>query len=670
MDDERNMQLTSSYAGARMGMFNRPILLASIVAAGLAFLTVVTWQAARDARKQNIRQHTEKSVEFVLGSLKTRVETHLAMGRLIRREWMNGLIQDQQTFTKQAMIKLEQFSALQALNWISSDGIIQWAAPLQGNEPALGLNIFGLDEVGDLLRAAIRENEVTVSGPRELTQGGRGIVAYVPVQKNDAIIGVVNVVAHVAPLLDGAIDNYARGNFRVRIMDSDRLVAEFGEAPYSEDFGTSRVLSFENRTWSVTAYPNVAYVASFNHVIERLVLGIGLVITLGVSYLVYLTMLRHQRMRRSEERFADFANVSSDYFWESDENLRYSYFSPQMERVTGIPVETLIGKTREEIGAPGADPEAYLDLLRRLKAHEPFRDFEVMRVLPNGETVALSISAKPVFDEKGKFAGYRGIGRDITSDKQSKLILNQALATSERASRAKSEFMATMSHEFRTPLNAIIGFSELMREEYFGPIGSAMYRQYADDIRQSGHHLLNIINDILDISAIEANKRSFSPEPCHLPHIVEECSHTFAPNVENNAVRFEFDFDEDMPPCVIDKRSFVQIVLNIVSNAVKFSPVDGIVQIALRHDGDHVAMSVRDNGIGIPSDRLWTLTDPFSRVQTDPHIAATGTGLGLSIVESLTDAHGGTLHIESVEGEGTTVVVTLPIEADERLSAD
>lgn len=230
-----------------------------------------------------------------------------------------------------------------------------------------------------------------------------------------------------------------------------------------------------------------------------------------------------------------------------------------------------------------------------------------------------------------------------------------ALVDAERANQAKTEFLATMSHEFRTPLNAILGFSEMLRAQYFGPLGADNYKMYAEDIHVSGEHMLRLVNDMLDIAAIEAGKRPIVKEDVDLCEVVTACVRNFEMAANNKDVRLCLEIPDDSRFLYTDKRSITQIVLNLLSNAVKFTPSDGTVTVSVNTVNEGSEIKICDTGIGIAPEKLPTITDPFSQAETDPHIAREGTGLGLSIVQSLVDTLGGSLIITSEVAKGTDV---------------
>jgi two-component system, cell cycle sensor histidine kinase PleC len=230
----------------------------------------------------------------------------------------------------------------------------------------------------------------------------------------------------------------------------------------------------------------------------------------------------------------------------------------------------------------------------------------------------------------------------------------------EAANRSKSEFLANMSHELRTPLNAIIGFSEVMQEQMFGPIGSPKYTEYSHDIHKSGQFLLDVINDILDMSKIEAGRMEMELTPLSLPSIIEDIMRFVGPRAAEGKV----DIVQKLPKScdmVGDKRALKQVFINLMSNAVKFTPEGGQVTISITKVKDTAKITIADTGIGIPGNDIEKLGRPFEQVENQFTKSKGGSGLGLAISKSLVDLHHGNLEIASVVGQGTTVTVTLPL---------
>jgi len=247
---------------------------------------------------------------------------------------------------------------------------------------------------------------------------------------------------------------------------------------------------------------------------------------------------------------------------------------------------------------------------------------------------------------------------DITEKKQAEEMMIKAKEDALAANRAKSEFLATMSHEFRTPLNAILGFSQMMMPEYSGRMEADKYVDYAKDIHRSGKLMLSLVNDVLDVAEIEAGERRLNKEFVDVGCIVTSCVKNLEPAVRQAGVEVTQDLPDIFPPFRADGRALSQIVLNLLTNAVKFTQAGGRITVSAGVSDRDVIVTISDTGVGIPADTLPNICEPFSR--SNPHTSQVGTGLGLSIVKSLVDLHAGTLDIVSEVGVGTTVTVTMP----------
>ncbi len=249
----------------------------------------------------------------------------------------------------------------------------------------------------------------------------------------------------------------------------------------------------------------------------------------------------------------------------------------------------------------------------------------------------------------------------IAALEEEKAISDEARRRAESASNSKSRFLANMSHELRTPLNAIMGFSEVMKAEVMGPLGTPIYKEYSGNIHDSGRHLLNLINEILDLSRIEAGRYQLTEERLRLADVVDDCHRLLKLKAEAKGLTLELAMSDDLPPVWADQRAMRQICLNLMSNALKFTPMGGTITVTVADaPGGGQTLSVRDTGPGIPAEEIPKVLQPFGQGTLAQQTAEGGTGLGLSIVQSLVELHNGSFSLRSQLRRGTEATVVLP----------
>ena len=341
-----------------------------------------------------------------------------------------------------------------------------------------------------------------------------------------------------------------------------------------------------------------------------------------------------------------------------------TFVNAAFTRMTGFKPEEMIGRNCRVLQGRDTDPESLERLRRALAQHRPIT-VTLRNYRKDGRTFWNELAISPVTDENGRILQFVGIMNDVTQRIRAEEGLRDAKNQAELANRAKSEFLANVSHELRTPLNAILGFSEVMKMELFGALGTPKYRDYAKNIFDSGNMLLSLINDILDLSKIEAGKMELHPEPIQIGDVFDSAMILMRERAKNGGVILTAEIDPDLPPLFADLRVTKQIVTNLVSNAVKFTPKDGTVElIARRFDASQAEIIVKDTGIGIAKEDISEVLKPFVQVDGALQRRQSGTGLGLPIVKSLTDLSGGTFHLDSELDEGTVVTLRLPLCTD------
>jgi PAS domain S-box-containing protein len=331
------------------------------------------------------------------------------------------------------------------------------------------------------------------------------------------------------------------------------------------------------------------------------------------------------------------------------------------EALFGYEYHEMARRPFAELFAPESERAArdYLDGLTRNGVASVLNDGrEVIGRVRQGGLIPLFMTMGRIGDGGAKFCA---VLRDITQWKRAEEDLLNAKRTAERASSAKSDFLAKISHEIRTPLNAIIGFSEVMMQEQFGPIGNERYREYMRDIHASGEHLVSLINDLLDLSKIEAGKLDLVFASVNLNQLVQQCVALMQPQANQQRIIIRSSLSATLPPVVADARSVRQIVLNLLSNSIKFTGAGGqvIVSTALT-DRAEAVLRVRDTGIGMTDKEIETAMEPFRQLATSTRWGSGGTGLGLPLTKALAEANRASFSIKSATNAGTLVEITFP----------
>ena len=291
-------------------------------------------------------------------------------------------------------------------------------------------------------------------------------------------------------------------------------------------------------------------------------------------------------------------------------------------------------------------------------------DFRIVR--PDESIRYIRCEGRCELDSEGDVLALYGIMQDVTDQTMHEMDLREAKEAAEQAYAAKSRFLANMSHELRTPLNAIIGFSDMIERQMLGPLGSEKYVDYAGSIKDSGEHLLDLITDILDMSKIEAGKYTLDLEKIQLGNVIHTASRMIESRAQEGLLTLENTVQGDDPVVIADRRAIMQILLNILSNAVKFTEPGGMIKIACETFDNHVAIKISDTGIGIPANKLNAVMRPFEQVSTALTRNHEGSGLGLAITKELAELHGGMLNLESSVGQGTTAILRLPFDASKK----
>jgi PAS domain S-box-containing protein len=343
-----------------------------------------------------------------------------------------------------------------------------------------------------------------------------------------------------------------------------------------------------------------------------------------------------------------------------DRDSRYVFMNRYQAELYGTTPEAAVGRTAADMVGSGYGAHTQTIDAEVLATNQPKLNYEERWRDLKGAWHVLLTTKVPLRDDTGRATHVVTVALDITERVLAEEERRHALKRAEEASRAKSEFLATISHELRTPLNAILGFAEMLSLQYLGPLGVPKYAEYANDIHASGTYLLDLVNDILDISTIEAGKKSLFKERISISEAIAECGKAVASQAYKRGVVLAVRTPAGLPDIRADRRAIKQILINLLTNAVKFTPSGGRIDVSAEATPDATVIRIVDNGIGIDQKQVAILIAPFERGRSDPYVSKDGIGLGLAITNSLVKLHDGTLAIASVPGKGTTVTVTLP----------
>ena len=395
-----------------------------------------------------------------------------------------------------------------------------------------------------------------------------------------------------------------------------------------------------------------------------------LLVGAAVWYLLFNWMIQplEQEIRDRKRAEAELRKLSRaleqspNMIFITDAQGTIEYVNPRFTEFTGFTRAEALGRKPDLLKSGRTPPKVYKEMWDTVLRGDEWRG-EIMDRHKDGRLFWVSALISPVRDAAGEITHFVAMHEDITARRQAEESVRHAKEQAEVASRAKTELLANMSHELRTPLNAIIGFSYNILEEYFGPLENAKYREYITDIHASGTHLLDLINDILDVSAVEAGRMELHEEVLEVEAICEAAMRILVTKAQERHVALSGLRGKDLPLLYADPRRLKQIFLNLLSNAVKFTPEDGSVTCEGELDGDgQLVIAVADTGIGMDEAGIAKALTLFGQVDSSLTRSHEGTGLGLPLTKGLMELHGGTLEVESEPGRGTRIILRFPAD--------
>jgi PAS domain S-box-containing protein len=368
-----------------------------------------------------------------------------------------------------------------------------------------------------------------------------------------------------------------------------------------------------------------------------------------------------QELRESEQKYRSIFESFRNVYFRTDREGRVTVISPSVASAAGFDPQEVIGHLVSDFYL---DPSARLDLEQKLREHGSVNDYELRFRAKDGRIIETSINSNLLRDGNGHVVGAEGVLRDITARKRGERELVQARLAAESANRAKSNFLANMSHELRTPLNAIIGFSQVLNDQFFGPLNQKQM-EYVTDIMDSGKHLLVLINDILDLSKIEVGKFDVEISAVQIGELLKSSLTMVKEKCLKHQIALALTVSPETESLCIpaDERRIKQVVVNLLTNASKFTPDGGRIEVSARKNGRELLISVSDTGIGIAPEHQERIFDRFYQVHSGMRDKTPGAGLGLNLSKQIVEMHGGKLWVESEGlGRGSRFSFVLPLQ--------
>jgi PAS domain S-box-containing protein len=408
-----------------------------------------------------------------------------------------------------------------------------------------------------------------------------------------------------------------------------------------------------------------------------LTLGLGFAVDLGAQFIGGLVILAilccvvavlsrvanavRRRTTAGETSYRAFFDQAMEGIFRTTPDGRYIAVNPALARIYGYDSpQALIGALTDIGTQLYVEPDRRAAFRNLIQAHDSVTDFVSEIYQRSGKRIWISENARAVRDWSGALICYEGTVEDVTEKFEQERALRGALRQAEIANKMKAAFLAAMSHELKTPLNAVLGFSEIIRDQVVGPVGNPAYCEYAGDIHKSGARLLAVINDVLDVSRLQGGLLTIEARHQNIHDMVEQAIR-LAQHRTHGAPKITIDIPPAMPLLDVDPRRLSQAMGNLLDNALKFTPAHGCVRVAARMERDGgVALMIEDTGIGMAPETIAAALEPFRQLDGTLSRRFEGAGLGLSIAKSLVELHGGGLEIASAVGVGTTVTLHLP----------
>jgi PAS domain S-box-containing protein len=633
---------------------------------------------------QQAKRIIESNVNNSIIALRRMGERWEVRGGTPKQEWM----QDAQHYVRDN-------KALTTVEWVDEAYHVRWVEPLLGNEKALGLNIAFDEERKNALQGAAQSKVITVTPPLDLVQGYSAFISYIPLHINKEFSGFIVGIYDIETFLESALPTKFKDNFNIQIMDGEKTVylPALNEENKASQWIAKEGITLFNREWLLTIWPKKAFFQQEDSYLSKIILLAGGLLSLLLGFTIYYALMSYRRSYLLLEK-AKALSVNQRELTNLTEKMQlildsagegifglnlqgHSTFANKAAmEMLGYELDEMINTSQHDlIHHHYADGTLYPK--EKCNIYASFKSGETRKVdsevfwHKDGHSVPVEYTSTPIKDTDGTITGAVVVFRDITERQnhiETQILytkkLEQATEEAQRANVMKSEFLANMSHEIRTPLNGVIGASDLLRKTKT----SKDQEKYLQIIAGSGDILLSLINDVLDISKIEAGELKLYFEPVTLRQLIKDALHSIRPRAAIKDIKMDVVYEGAVPVSIMgDQVRLNQVLINLLGNAVKFVEEGFItVKVEEKKTADQdvtLRFSVEDSGIGIAPDKLDTIFQKFAQADATTTKKYGGTGLGLAITQRLVDLMDGEIMVESELGVGSTFwfEITCPI---------
>ncbi len=660
------------------------------VLAGVAVLVATLFlRQALIAREEEAIDHTlylqaDNAKIHILQSLEQQTQGLLRMAK----RWEVQGKPRQEYWEADARLYVQDYPALQVIEWVDASNHARWVVPIKGNEEALNLNLGFEPKRRISLEAARNTGQIVFTPTIEIQQGGKGFLLYIPIGNRQDFEGFILGAFRTEKFFDYTFNEWYRRiehKYGVAIYEGDKQIySHYRSNKHNHlKFVQQRTINFYGIAWRLEIWPE-SELQEGKSVLDDLVLGAGIAIACLFSGTIFLVQTSQRQvkkldavnhkleaeiaerqrvdeeLKKSESLFRLLAEISPVGIFRSDAEGKIIYANERTCQIVGVPSENLLGWKWGNYLHPEDAQRVYRSWLYAIAHQLPW--YDEYRLLDQKTRVTWVLAQTDLEREAtGNVIGYVGTLTDITERKQAEVVQQQALAAAETANRAKSAFLASMSHELRTPLNAILGFSQILSASNSL---TAQEREQIEIVNRSGQHLLELINDILSMSKIEAGRITLNESSFDLYELLGSVQELLQLKAKSKGLQLIFEYANDMPPYIqTDESKLRQVLINILGNAIKFTQ-NGIVSLRVSVANElhplTIQFAVSDTGIGIAPEEIDMLFEPFVQTKTGQK-SIDGTGLGLPISREFVKLMGGNISVSSTLGQGS--IFTFDIKA-------